>query len=522
MILLGFIFLIGCGGTTTTSQLTNQEVLEHALEMVNIPTETQSNITLPTSYVYMDKEITASWQSTASSIISNTGVITQVVTSRQATLVLTLTYNGETLKKNFAITVLGNEAYLVLYATFNNEVELPSGPITDNLVLPSSYTIDSKSVSATWISSNEAYLESNGTVHLQNQEKTVTLTLVLTYNQVSDQRTYTITLGQDPSTLAENWWHTVPTYTGVIEDEASKPYTPNCFPGAIYRKVVSSRDYWLGIETLITLPEFTPDPERFDTSKMSYYLDNASIYLGGNAYNESDVGLFWSIGYADANKTGISRSGVAYRPFWRYITTQESCTNNNCFRNANVNDFEYYYFPGDTIRMSVYSPRPGYMQLRIELVTLTTIPEYQVKRQNYQLEEDFNRVFVTPLFPSAGMGVLETEFKRVNAIDQVSNESKPTLNTNAMVENAIWHEVYLYRKIDDTLYKVPLTSNRSASMTCPLGANVNGDFTNAFEIGYEGVDPSKGGEVVTLRPNNGTGKLYNLTFIDPRSKEEEL
>jgi hypothetical protein len=46
-------------------------------------------------------------------------------------------------------------------------------------------------------------------------------------------------------------------------------------------------------------------------------------------------------------------------------------------------------------------------------------------------------------------------------------------------------------------------------MFCPSGTNENGDFSDAFTVSYEGVDPALGGEIVTIDPANGTGRLYN-------------
>jgi hypothetical protein len=529
IILLALVF-VACEGTTTSTEPTNSsstteatmsktEILEAALESINIPAEITESIELPTTITVGDNQVTVSWHSTASKVIDNTGKITPNVADKTATLVVTLEFEGEQLSDSFTVTVKGNEAFLVLYAVLNSKVNLPQAAITENLVLPTEYVIDNKTVSAMWTSSDPTSLSNSGVVTLKEYPVFVTLTLKLTYMDIIQEETYNITVAQDPDTLPVNSWHLAPLYTGTIENEAPKPGTPNCFPGAIYRKVVSSKDYWLGIEATITLPQFTPDPERYDDTKQNYYLDNSSIYMGGHSYYESDVGIAWMIGHTDGTSAQISRSGIAFRPFWRYITTQEQCTNNNCYRNANVSDYEYYYYPGDQIRMSVFSPRPGYMQMRIELISLTTNPDYVNKRSEYGLEENFNRVFLTPEFPSAGMGELKSEFKRVNAIDQVANEGKPTLNTNAKVIDAIWHEVYLYREIEDTVYKVPMTEDRTASMFCPIGTNVNGDFSNTFTVSYEGVDKALGGEVTTLDPNNGDGTLYNLTFYVEKKEE---
>ena len=504
--------------TTTTSPTTisktDQQILQEFVLTIEVPSSTEEDIELPTQFMYLDQVIQASWHSTASAVITPQGVITRTVSDQKATLILTLSLRNALVQRNFEITIKSNPAFLVLFAVANSQVSFPNRVLVDNLVLPSFYEIEGLIVDASWSSSDESVLSSQGVVTLGNSERAVTLTLTLSYGGAQRIENYAFTIAINPAVLPENWWHTVSVYTGAIQNESIKPATPSCFQGAIYRKVVSSRDMWLGIEALITLPVFTVDSQRFDSTKANYFLDNASIYMGGNAYAESDVGIAWMMGYPSRLASSFSRGGIAYRPFWRYITSLESCTNNNCYRNANVNNFETYYFPGDTIRMSVFTPKVGYMQLRIELVSLTTHPDYVNKRSiEYGLAEDFNRVFVTPIFPSAGMGAVPAEFKRVNAIDQVANEGKPTLNTNASVIDAIWKEVYLYRRINEVLVKVPMTSSRSAYMTCPLGSNVNGNFSQAFSISSNGVDVSLGGEVISINPNNGTGKLYNLSII---------
>lgn len=308
------------------------------------------------------------------------------------------------------------------------------------------------------------------------------------------EKNFNIEVPQSPDYTPLNYWHKVSVYSAAIADEI-KPGKLNEFAGAIYRKVVSSRDYWLGIETIVTLPEFIPDETRtgvnpYDTSEFRY-LDNASIYLGGNSSAESDVGLTWSFG---ANFDGASvnySASTVYRPFWRYIDSGK-----NTYMNSNWRETCYYYYPGDTVRMSVFSPRENYLQLRIELLEETTIPKYAQRRANYNLGENYSKVFVSPEFPSKGMGVYKAEFKRVSALDQVGNEGKPTQPTNAQNANCIWREVYLYRRIDGQIYKVPMTAERVASCNAPS------TFTNAHIVTYDGVDQSLGGEIVTLSPNN--------------------
>jgi len=76
--------------------------------------------------------------------------------------------------------------------------------------------------------------------------------------------------------------------------------------------------------------------------------------------------------------------------------------------------------------------------------------------------------FISPLINSPGHGTnIKKTYKRVNAIDQSSNEGKPTIMTNTQVLNAIWTSFYLYRVINGEMIKVPLNAKRSDSMYCP-------------------------------------------------------
>jgi len=514
--------------TITTLLISCQEFdpLEKILEQITIPTEITSNLDLKDEYTYEGYTAKATWHSTDSSIISSDGKITVDLNDRSVTLQLTLTLDdGRRVTKNYDIIVKGNTDLLVLYAVYNSKIKNMSRTIESDIELPTTYELNGQVVSAMWESSNPSILSADGKVTRTYQDVTVTLTVTLTLNLAQRVETFDVTVLQDPNTQPINYYHLVDVYQGIIANEAPDPATPQCFPGAIYRKVVSSRDYWLGIEAVVTLGEFTVDPERLDEERknknLNYYLDNASLYMGGNATYESDIGLTWSIGYESATSNKITQVGIAYRPFWRYNTAMETGKKENIYKNANVKSFEYYYFPGDKIRMSVISPKSNYLQMRIELLELTTIPKYVEQRAKYNLGTDFNRVFVTDPFPSEGMGKVKTEFKRVNAIDQVGNEGKPTINTNAKVTDAIWHEVYLYRMIDGEVKKVPMTEKRSASMTCPLGRDVNGDFSKTFTITYNGVNKDLGGEIVTINPNNGTGRKYNSVAITTKRDDKE-
>ena len=101
--------------------------------------------------------------------------------------------------------------------------------------------------------------------------------------------------------------------------------------------------------------------------------------------------------------------------------------------------------------------------------------------------------FLSPVFTSPGHGTgILAEFKRVNAIDQSGNEGGVAISTQTEVKNIIWHETYLYRIIDGTLYRVPMNESRRGTTSAPED--------KYFTVSYEGVDSSLGGEVVTIHP----------------------
>ncbi|MCK9166624.1 MAG: hypothetical protein M0P92_04205 [Acholeplasmataceae bacterium] len=303
-----------------------------------------------------------------------------------------------------------------------------------------------------------------------------------------------------------------PIYSGVIENEIF-PTVENCFPGAFYHKVNSSKDYWIGIEAEVTLPFYKIDRYQSDfdatlpADPNKKNLDNPSLYFGGNARLESDVGLSMSL--VLLKDGSISVGSYAFRPFWRYITNKDydlgtydrlngrfyavSCTGSgtqrNCFGQWDYQDTQYYYLPGDRLRIVVASPEPGKMQLQIEVIEKSTLAYSLELRSENGWKDPEN--FISPIFSSPGQGTnIKTSFKRVNAIDQVANEGKPATSTTTEVFDTIWHNTYLYRVIDNQIHRIPMTKERAAIMDCP-----NPNFISRTEL------DKNGGEVISIHPN---------------------
>ncbi len=340
-----------------------------------------------------------------------------------------------------------------------------------------------------WSSDDESVIDTDGKVTRPEKDTTVKLVAKLKYEEYEYEKSFRVKV---PAVTPDEQYDGISVWKNAIDGE-KKPEKLDDFIGAIYHKVVSSSDSWLGIEATVTLPVFTGDEKRTGDGQYGVktrYLDNPSVYLGSESKYITDCGLTLSPVRDPSNRSAIYPDGhIAFRPFWRYQP-------NNGYGNSNVADFCYYYYPGDTVKMSLYVTRPGYLQLKIELLEETTIEEYAEWRKSYNLGENYSKVFLSPEFPSEGVGEKLTRFRRVNAIDQVSNEGKPTKATNASSVGTAWKEVYLYRSIDGVMYKVPMNTERYSFIDSPSS------WKDAITYSYDGIDTSLGGEIVTIEPKN--------------------
>jgi len=225
-------------------------------------------------------------------------------------------------------------------------------------------------------------------------------------------------------------------------NEIAPSVTSPCFQGAYYRKAMSSADNWLGIEGTVVLPTLIYDLTRFNPLKPETYLDNASIYLGGNSDGqETDIGMTWEV-IKDA-AGNVSKERLAFRPFLRRTSHKSGQT--AIYKNAPA-ESKYYWYPGDTLTMSI-------------VLTQDTKLKFTVSGSGKEYWE---------IFDVAGYKyTTKAQYKRVNAIDQVSNEGKPVQPTTAKVLGAKWLSVFLYRYYKSEALKVPMHLKRYTDMRCP-------------------------------------------------------
>lgn len=239
-------------------------------------------------------------------------------------------------------------------------------------------------------------------------------------------------------------------------DEIAPAASLPCFPGAFYRKAVSSFDTWTGIAGFVKLGTPQVDEDRLDaTTKQP--LDNFSVYMGGNAGGnyEVDAGLTWEFTKDEKGQKSARRN--AFRPFWRTKTW-----------NSAPDRKEYYFYPGETVQMAIFITAPKKLRLVIS------------NGRDKTFQTDFDADGFAPN--------IMRQFKRVNAIDQVRNEGKPVQPTKAQVTGAEWSSTYLLRGAGAEAKQIPMDKSRFTDMRC----------SDATHIVVTTVDAAKGAEKIDI------------------------
>ena len=260
-------------------------------------------------------------------------------------------------------------------------------------------------------------------------------------------------------------------------DEVKPPKNLPCFPGAVYRKAVSSVDGWTGIAGVVTLPTIAFDEGRTNPKKPGQYLDNPSVYLGGRSVTatgsqEIDAGLTWEVvrepdGTVSPSPQGVptvlAQQGLAQRPGpGRPLLPP---------RRHRPPDL-----PHDRAGQAHDRRRPARPRRRRHR-------RGSRSRSSSKPISTFEQTFDAPGF---GPGARQ-EFKRVNAIDQVGNEGKPVQPTGTRIAGAAWQACALFRGDE----AVPFTPARFTDMRCPTPA--------AVEVTPHHAEA--GGESITIAPS---------------------
>ena len=93
---------------TVIAQVDEQAILNAAVELVSIPTETTSDITLPTNVG--DEGVTVTWTSSNTKAISNTGAVTRATSDKNITLTAVFSVGSSSKTVNYIVNVPGKGA----------------------------------------------------------------------------------------------------------------------------------------------------------------------------------------------------------------------------------------------------------------------------------------------------------------------------------------------------------------------------------------------------------------------------
>ena len=263
-----------------------------------------------------------------------------------------------------------------------------------------------------------------------------------------------------------------------------KPNRQACFQGAWYFKALSKRARWLGIEATVRLPEFFFDDDRKETvthnaKTINRHLDTPSVYFGGSADDETDIGFGYFRGLRDGE---ISGDKFTFRPFWRTIYT-ENGKKVNRYLGTPIEDTSHYYYPGDTVKVKLVSEKEDELSFSVELIEKTTIKPYAQYRQTIGKTADL----LVPGIKAPGNQTRPSEYKFVHAIDQYHNEGKPTQMTRAYTKGCRFEDIALFFEQNGMLKKELNTDDLFVHMMCP--------DADAFTL-----KPTNRGMVVTIHP----------------------
>lgn len=139
---------------------------------LDLPETTEVDLVLKSSY--LGNPVT--WQTSAPSIISNTGLVTRQADDVVVTLTASVTIDSHVYEVSIDVTVIQLEEVTPDYVAILNQIVLPSQTVA-NLTLPTE--IDG--VQIEWTSNNNA-ITSAGVVTRKNTDVTVTLTAIISEN----------------------------------------------------------------------------------------------------------------------------------------------------------------------------------------------------------------------------------------------------------------------------------------------------------------------------------------------------
>jgi hypothetical protein len=205
LIVIGALTLSACTPETGPTVAEILADIQEAQDELALPTETSTNLTLPTSGVH---EVVVTWSSSDTDVIANDGTVTiptKTEGNKTVTMTASLTLEGQTLEQDFIVTVLAatefTDAELVQQAK-DSLVLAVAGIVTSDIELPAT---GANGTTVTWASSNTDVVADDGTVTRPENgdgNAAVTLTATITLNSASTTKEIEVLVQEnDPANL---------------------------------------------------------------------------------------------------------------------------------------------------------------------------------------------------------------------------------------------------------------------------------------------------------------------------------
>lgn len=181
------VALVGCN-----NQNSPDNVLKKASDLVTLPSTTTENLELPSTVNVYNQIVSITWESSNQAVITNDGVVQQMLTNQAVTLEATFSYENKTTTKRFNIDIPAfTQEELLQYLL--NTLAIPT-TVESDLTLPTNIKLGNDEININWSSSNQDILTNTGVINKQLSNKNVSLTASFSYLNQTLTHTFNLTI----------------------------------------------------------------------------------------------------------------------------------------------------------------------------------------------------------------------------------------------------------------------------------------------------------------------------------------
>lgn len=162
--------------------LEDDVIASKILDMLNIPTEINSNIPLNQSVKYDDNNYKVNWESSNKNVLSNKGVVIYQQEDTEVSLTATISYNKVKYSKTFKILVKAFDTTEM--ENYINSLTIPT-EIAEDITLPNAFKSEKHNYNLSWNSSNPDILSNDGKIGITLTDTNITLTASISIDDVT-------------------------------------------------------------------------------------------------------------------------------------------------------------------------------------------------------------------------------------------------------------------------------------------------------------------------------------------------